>query len=61
MPRKQVSQALTFHNMSLTKNVLKLNIAICKNKEEEMVQNNVYLVKKQHMTLGTYRHTRLCN
>jgi hypothetical protein len=57
MPRKQVSQALTFHNISRTKNALKLNIAILRNKEDEMVQNNAYLIKKQHMTLGTCRHT----
>ncbi len=59
--KKQASQALTFHNISRTKNAPKLNIAILINKEDEMVQNNAYLVKKQHMTLGTCRHTRLCN
>jgi hypothetical protein len=44
--KKQASQALTFHNISRTKNAPKLNIAILRNKEDEMVQNNAYLVKK---------------
>jgi len=37
--KKQASQALTFHNISRTKNAPKLNIAILRNKEDEMVQN----------------------
>jgi hypothetical protein len=46
VPRKRVSQALTFHNISRKKNALKLNIAILRNKEDEMVQNNAYLIIK---------------
>ncbi len=57
--KKQASQALTFHNISRTKNAPKLNIAILRNKEDEMVQNNAYLVKKntwhlEHVDIQDY-------